>query len=227
MISRQPFAGRLNHGKTWNVGRRVGGHRRMFPPPQSHGATADGCAKGIRGHLLDSAERSPVARFAGGVRSVGNGVWPLQHLVVGRNFEECARTSEKKIQPRGSIRPHGVVHRRNHRACPSLYDWGRKKGDPDEPEDHALGRSRGGFSTKIHLVCDGEGRPLNVELSAGQTHETRLFEDLWDSTEVLDQKRNYFVQPEALAGDKAYYSGAIISRLEADGVDPVIPKIGK
>ena len=54
-----------------------------------------------------------------------------------------------------------------------------------------------------------------------------MFEDLWDSTEVLDQKRNYFVQPEALAGDKAYYSGAIISRLEADGVDPVIPKIGK
>lgn len=24
----------------------------------------------------------------------------------------------------------------------------------DEPADHALGRSVGGFSTKIHLVCD-------------------------------------------------------------------------
>jgi transposase len=104
--------------------------------------------------------------------------------------------------------------------------WRRKKGDPREPEDHALGRSRGGFSTKIHVVCDGGGRPLNFELSPGQTHETQLFDDLWNSTEVLDHKRNYFIQPDALAGDKAYYSGAITRRLETDGVEPVIPKIG-
>jgi len=32
--------------------------------------------------------------------------------------------------------------------------------------------------------------------------------------------------PDALAGDKAYYSGAIARRLEADGVTSVIPKIG-
>lgn len=76
------------------------------------------------------------------------------------------------------------------------------------------------------MICDGEGRPLNFDLSPGQTHETQSFEDLWNSTEVLDRKRNYFVQPEAVAGDKAYYSGAIIRRLETDGVVPVIPKIG-
>jgi len=27
----------------------------------------------------------------------------------------------------------------------------------EEPPDHALGRSRGGFGTKIHLVCDSHG----------------------------------------------------------------------
>jgi hypothetical protein len=27
------------------------------------------------------------------------------------------------------------------------------------PPDEALGRSRGGFSTKVHLACDGRGRP--------------------------------------------------------------------
>ncbi|MFZ4185393.1 transposase [Streptomyces pseudogriseolus] len=31
---------------------------------------------------------------------------------------------------------------------------------PDEPDDPALGRSRGGLTTKIHLACDGKGRPL-------------------------------------------------------------------
>ena len=33
-------------------------------------------------------------------------------------------------------------------------------GLPTEPPDHAIGRSRGGLSTKIHHLCDGRGRPL-------------------------------------------------------------------
>ena len=43
------------------------------------------------------------------------------------------------------------------------------------PEDHALGRSKGGFSTKLHLVCDGVGTPLAVTISPGQEHETQQF----------------------------------------------------
>jgi transposase len=42
-----------------------------------------------------------------------------------------------------------------------------------EPADHALGRSRGGLHTKLHLVTDGAGLPLAVALSAGQAHESR------------------------------------------------------
>ena len=34
---------------------------------------------------------------------------------------------------------------------------------PGEPADHALGRSRGGFGSKFHLVTDGKGTPLAVE----------------------------------------------------------------
>jgi transposase len=45
-----------------------------------------------------------------------------------------------------------------------------------EPKDHALGRSRGGFSTKFHLVCDGKGLPLSVGLTPGQTHDSKAFE---------------------------------------------------
>src|SRR3712207_6567159 len=36
--------------------------------------------------------------------------------------------------------------------------------EADEPADHALGRSRGGFSTKLHLLCDGNGVPLSALL---------------------------------------------------------------
>lgn len=40
---------------------------------------------------------------------------------------------------------------------------GQKKTDcPGETRDHALGYSRGGYGTKIHLICDGRGFPLSV-----------------------------------------------------------------
>jgi len=32
----------------------------------------------------------------------------------------------------------------------------------DEPTDHALGRSRGGFGSKFHILVDGNGTPLDV-----------------------------------------------------------------
>ena len=68
---------------------------------------------------------------------------------------------------------------------------------------------------------------MNFELSPGQTHETQLFEDLWNTTEINDPKLRHFVQPDALAGDKAYYSGKITDQLTTEQVQPVIPKIGK
>ena len=45
------------------------------------------------------------------------------------------------------------------------------KGGLEEPLDHALGRSRGGLTTKIHLVCDASGVPLGFLLSPGQASD--------------------------------------------------------
>ena len=42
----------------------------------------------------------------------------------------------------------------------------------------ALGRSRGGFSTKIHLRAEGGGRPVAFVLSGGERHESRYVEAL-------------------------------------------------
>lgn len=36
-----------------------------------------------------------------------------------------------------------------------------------EPADHALGRSRGGYGTKLHLLVDGRGVPLAATLTPG------------------------------------------------------------
>lgn len=47
---------------------------------------------------------------------------------------------------------------------------------PDvEPPDHAVGRSRGGLSTTIHQLVDGNGLPLVALLTAGQAGDSPMF----------------------------------------------------
>src|SRR5690606_35555750 len=56
---------------------------------------------------------------------------------------------------------------------------GPKKGAPaDEPHDHAIGRSRGGLSTKIHLAADGRCRTLACHLTAGQAGDAPAFTEV-------------------------------------------------
>ena len=102
---------------------------------------------------------------------------------------------------------------------------GRKKGAPDEPEDHALGRSRGGFSTKIHLLCDGHGHPLHFHLTAGQAHESTAVIPLLAGADeqVTDGEGNPVAWPVALAGDKGYRADWIDEYLMGLGIEPVIP----
>lgn len=76
--------------------------------------------------------------------------------------------------------------------------------EPGEPEDHALGSSRGGFGTKINLLTDGNGLPLAVELKPGQAHEINSFENLLDSVRVIQPRGAPKKRPDALAGDKGF-----------------------
>ncbi|WP_404817403.1 transposase [Streptomyces pharetrae] len=63
---------------------------------------------------------------------------------------------------------------------------GREKGTcrQDEPDDHALGRSRGGLTTKVHLACDGRGRPLAFLITPGQRHDNICAQALLDRVRV-------------------------------------------
>lgn len=94
-----------------------------------------------------------------------------------------------------------------------------KKTHAEEPADHALGRSQGGFGTKVHLVTDSQGTPLAVVLTPGQRHETQAFEDLLEAVPLREQHG----WPEWLAGDKGYNAGAIREWLAARGIGDVIP----
>lgn len=44
-----------------------------------------------------------------------------------------------------------------------------------------MGRSRGGLTTKIHVVVDANGNPVTLKLSAGQAHDGRSAADMLGS----------------------------------------------
>lgn len=45
---------------------------------------------------------------------------------------------------------------------------------PAEPGDHGLGRSRGGFTTKVHAVVDTGCRPTTLRLGPGQAGDNPM-----------------------------------------------------
>lgn len=68
---------------------------------------------------------------------------------------------------------------------PPACGRGRKQGDrqkepPDgiftEPHDHGLGRSRGGFTTKLHLAVEQGQKPMAIVITAGQRGDSPQFE---------------------------------------------------
>jgi transposase len=81
-----------------------------------------------------------------------------------------------------------------------------------EDDDQGLGRSRGGFGTKIHLAVDSLGNPVSIHLSPGQdadsTHAEKLLSDH---------------EPEAVLADKAYDTNQLVEMIENRGAEVVIP----
>lgn len=92
----------------------------------------------------------------------------------------------------------------------------------EEPADHALGRSRGGFSTKVHLVCDSHGLIVAIHVTAGQRHESKAFEPTM-ARRLFRRRRGRRRWPRRLAGDKGYSYPRIRRWCRARRVEAVIP----
>jgi transposase len=95
----------------------------------------------------------------------------------------------------------GTVIRANQSAA------GYKK---ESKED--LGRSCGGFSTKIHALVDALGNPVKFILSPGNDHDVTHAEEL---TKDLENT--------AVLGDKGYDSKKLVDFLEAKHCVAIIP----
>jgi transposase len=101
---------------------------------------------------------------------------------------------------------HGMIDATIVRAHPCAAGAQKNHGE------QALGRSRGGFSCKIHLTADGLGNPLRVILTAGQRHDSTQAQVLLDGWTF-----------EKVLADRGYANEAFIVSLQARGSEAVIP----
>ena len=95
----------------------------------------------------------------------------------------------------------------DHPSPPARRRW--KKGGPDR----AIGRSRGGLSTKINALVDQDGLPLRITLSAGRASDKAAVEELIDGLRPA----------KALVADRGYHAQAIIDLVRSRGGCAHIP----
>ena len=78
--------------------------------------------------------------------------------------------------------------------------------------DQALGRSRGGLGTKVHIACEGLGLPVRFLLTGGEVHDVTQASALMEG-----------IPAEQVIADKGYDSDAVVARIEEQGGTAIIP----
>lgn len=94
-----------------------------------------------------------------------------------------------------------------------------------EPADHGLGRSRGGLTTKLHLACEQDRKPLSIVITAGQRHDSPVFTTVLEQIRVPRQGPGRpRTRPGRVMADKAYSSAANRVYLRRRGIKATIPE---
>jgi len=91
---------------------------------------------------------------------------------------------------------------------------------PQKNGPQALGRSRGGLTTKIHAAVEGLGNLVAFVLTGGNVNDITQGKVLLD--EVASQAAG---QIHSVTADKGYDSGAFVAEIVALGAEPVIPQL--
>jgi putative transposase len=79
-----------------------------------------------------------------------------------------------------------------------------------------LGRSRGGFSTKIHAGCINEKTGISLVLTGGERNDMPGFDDVFAQLPAAPELEDAVM-------DKGYDSNHIREILKENGLNPVIP----
>ena len=115
-----------------------------------------------------SAHRRTVARRAGEVRQLELDLPALSAVECLRCLGERGHRSR-----RDDGRERALQHRQHLSSCPRL-SGGRKRGI----HQRALGRSRGGFTSKVHCLGDARGRPIAFHVTPGEAADCKSYDTL-------------------------------------------------
>nr|WP_226931058.1 MULTISPECIES: IS5 family transposase [Parafrankia] len=95
----------------------------------------------------------------------------------------------------------------------------------NDAPDEGLGRSRGEFTTKIHLGADGYRRPVSLLITAGQVADSTRFTAVVDRVRMLRSGPGRpRTRPDRVLADKAYSSRANRAYLRGRGITATIPE---
>jgi len=98
-------------------------------------------------------------------------------------------------------------------------------GVDDEPDDHGLGRSRGGLTSKVHLACGQRQKPLSIVITGGQRGGGPQFRAVLEHIRVPRPGRGHpRTRPDRVLADKAYNSQANRAYLRRRKIACTIPE---
>lgn len=122
----------------------------------------------------------------------------------------------------------------DHRPCQPARRRGPEKGDlrkeppggvDTEPDDHGLGCSRGGLTTKLHLAVEQRQKTQSLLVTAGQWHDSPQFQPVLDAIRVpRTGPGRPRTKPVRVRADRAYGSRANRAYLRRRGVKRAIPE---
>jgi transposase len=163
-----------------------------------------------RGGVVPGTDGHAVARFAPLFWSVGCRVQSLSPLGKPGHLARAVRA----VAGRRSANGQSPIDRQHeHSSSSSCGGRAAKKGGA---EAQGLGRSRGGFTTKLHLAAADESTAVVVVLTPGECHDAKAFPDILDAI------------PESCPADfavmdRGYDSDDIRGALVDRDIAPVIP----
>ena len=112
-----------------------------------------------------------------------------------------------------------------HAAGARRHPEQQKQPPVGEPADHALGRSRGGRTTKVHLASEQGRKTLATVLTGGQAADSPQFTTVLDRIGVPRRSGpgRPRTRPDRVLGDKAYSARANRAYLRRRGIPATIP----
>ncbi|MGV9601875.1 IS5 family transposase [Streptosporangium sandarakinum] len=122
-----------------------------------------------------------------------------------------------------------IVRAHQHAASARKGGSGKGRTGSNQPRpiraDKALGRSRGGLTTRIHLAADGRGLPLAFVLTGGNVNDCTRFTAVMEAIRIPrpDPGRPR-TRPAHVIADKGYGSRAIRTHLRRRRIGATIPE---